>query len=115
MFTKIAILTSRSSSIRLSAVRWHWQAYLTYRFDKETNTVKYDDWEKIMLGAQEPMKGNISLVQREERTPRYIKPTERRKRAAERVVYERSIQRVDDLAKYIKFHQAHKEDFKDDP
>jgi hypothetical protein len=93
-------------------VRWNWQGFLTKHYDRATGTYKYDDWDSVVTGSPEPMKGSQSLLQLHLRKERHIKPTEEKRRNAARVTYERKIKRVDDLTKYIKFMQDHPEEFK---
>jgi hypothetical protein len=65
-----------------TSVRWNWQGYLTKRFDRATGQYKYDDWERIIMGSQEPTKGGKSLLQRHLNNEEHIKPTEAKRRVS---------------------------------
>jgi hypothetical protein len=93
------------------SIRWNWQGFLTKHYDRATGKYKYDDWDNIMLGAAEPMKGSRSLLDRHLNNEEHIKPKEVKRRTAARVIYERKIKRIDDLTKYIKFMRDHPDDF----
>ena len=119
-------------------VRYHWQAVITKRLDRTSNTrfkdrnkdpaagslsdnnnnnnvasqYKFDDWAYVARGFQEPTKlGGKSLLQRHLETREHMKPTTQRQRIKSRQVYERSVKRVEDLTSYIQFVKDHKEDF----
>ena len=93
-------------------VRWNWQGYLTTRFDRATGKYKYDDWDQLIMGSQEPTKAGKSLLQRHLYNEEHIKPKEIKRRTASRIIYDRKIKRIDDLTKYIQFMKDHAYDFK---
>lgn len=96
----------------LATVRWNWQGFLTQRFDRASGQYKFDDWEKLMLGSQEPTKAGKSLLQRHLNNEEHIKPKEIKRRTTSRVLYDRKIKRIEDLTKYIQFMKDHPDDFK---
>jgi hypothetical protein len=106
------ILRVQPRIVSVSNIRWNWQGFLTKRFDRASGQYKYDDWERVMLGSQEPTKGGKSLLQRHLNNEEHIKPTEIKRRTTSRVLYDRKIKRIDDLMKYIQFMKDHPDDFK---
>ena len=92
-------------------VRWNWQGYLSKHFDRTTGKYKFDDWNNILLGSVEPMKGNRSLLATHLYNEEHIKRTEMKRRKAAKAIYDRSMKRIDDLTKYIKFLQDHPDEF----
>jgi hypothetical protein len=60
------------------------------------------------MSIQEPqLVDGRSLLMRDQRATRHIKPTERKRRINSKKIYERNIKRVEDLSNYIKFMQKH--------
>jgi hypothetical protein len=110
MLGKFLLLQPRQNAVL--RVRWYWQGFLTKRFDRATGEYKYDDWEKIVMGSQEPTKAGKSLLQRHLNNEEHLKPTEIKRRTAARIIYNRKIKRIDDLTKYIQFMKEHPDDFK---
>lgn len=113
-------------------IRSHWQAFLTKKLDRTSNTTqrsvdnttaesvdnirsavyKYEDWINVIRGFHDPMKHNKSLLERHLNTKVHVKPTEQKRRIKSNQIYQRSVKRVDDLASYIQFVRDHKEDFR---
>lgn len=58
-----------------NSIRWNWQGFLTKRYDRATGQYKYEDWDKVLYGYQEPNKGGVSLLQRHLENEEHIKPT----------------------------------------
>lgn len=98
---------TRPFTSRVSAMRWNWQAVLTKRYDRATGTYKYDDWEEIMRGASEPNKHGQSLLERHLRNEEHIKRKKVKYMKKDRIKYERTVKRIDDLISYIKFMKDH--------
>jgi hypothetical protein len=92
--------------------RWNYQVFLTRRLDRRTGQTKYDDWEYLARGFQEPsLQGGESLLQRHLKQKEHIKPTEVRRRLNDAKVYRRSKKHVEDLTSYIQFvHQGNKDE-----
>lgn len=97
-------LLRRNPCLTTPQRRWNWQIFLTKRFDRATGTYKYPDWDRLVLTMKEPtLYDGTSLLRRSQLMKFHIKPTTMRKRAKERKVYNRSVKRVEDLMKYVKF------------
>lgn len=118
MISHLAVYHGRTSRRTLNllnnmqqTVRWNWQGFLTKHYDRATGKYKYDDWENILLGSSEPMKGSRSLLQTHLYNEEHVKPKEVKRRTAAKVIYNRQIKRVDDLTKYIKFMKDHPDEF----
>jgi hypothetical protein len=92
-------------------LRWNWQGYLTKHYDRATGKYKFDDWDNIIMGSSEPMKGSRSLLQKHMFDEEHVKPKEVKRRTAARVIYNRQIKRIDDLTKYIKFMKDPPDEF----
>lgn len=137
MITSLASTNRNAFSIGLRMtdtiqIRWHWQAFLTKKIDRTSNTphrsvdstkgesgdnlrsavYKYEDWTNVIRGFHDPMKHNKSLLDRHLNAKVHIKPTEQKRRIKSNQIYQRSVKRVDDLASYIQFVRDHKDDFR---
>jgi hypothetical protein len=95
----------------LQSMRFNWQGFLTKHYDRATGKYKYDDWDEIMTGSTEPMKGSKSLLERHLNNVEHIKPKEIKRRINERIILDSQTKRIDDLTRYIKFMREHPEDF----
>jgi hypothetical protein len=122
---------SVSVSLDRQQVRSHWQAFLTKRIDRTSNTsqrssidkdnkginsgsvvYKYEDWLNVIRGFHDPMKHNKSLLDLHLRSKVHIKPTAQKRQVKANQIYQRSVKRVDDLASYIQFVRDHKDEFR---
>jgi hypothetical protein len=81
--------------------RFAWQAVLTKVRDPATGEFKYRDWDEIMAGARDPMKGDQSLLERYQTADRHTKRTTLKKQLRARIHYERKMKQVDDLIRYV--------------
>ena len=88
-------------------------AYLYKRYDRQTGTWKYVDWEEIIRGVEEPNKHGQYEVDRHWKASRHIKPNVEKQRKKERKIYNAKIKKIEDLVKYIQFQQDHPDDFRD--
>jgi hypothetical protein len=84
--------------------------------DPKTGQRKYEDWDYVIRGFQQPValshpgaKTTTTLLARHQAAERHVKPAERRRRVNSAKAYRRSVQRVDDLASYIRFVQQNKD------
>jgi hypothetical protein len=86
--------------------RNNWQVVLRKRFDKRSGKVRYEDWDYLAMGMEEPklLSGN-TLLNRHLQETEHIKPTELKRRLNSAKTYRRSAKRLDDLKTYIKFTQ----------
>ena len=76
--------------------------------DRQTGKLKYQDWDYLARGIQEPQLPNgKTLLDRHLRATEHIKPTERKRRINNKKLYVRNLKRVDDLTNYIKFMQEY--------
>jgi len=90
--------------VQQHAVRWNWQAVIRKRFDRRTGKFKYEDWDVVMCTFQEPeLLDGTTLLQRHLNQKYHIKPKEVRRRLNEAKVYRRSVRKIDNLTKYIRF------------
>lgn len=85
------------------ASRSNWQIVLERRMEK--GKLKYQDWDELVNGFQEPSKGSKSLLQRHLDQEEHIKPTEIKRRINQKKKYVRSVKQLEDLTSYIKFVQ----------
>ncbi|GKY97266.1 hypothetical protein MPSEU_000685000 [Mayamaea pseudoterrestris] len=89
--------------------RNNWQVVLRKRFDRRTGKVKFEDWDYLVMGMEEPkLLNGVTLFNRYHWETEHIKPTEMRRRLNSEKVYRRSVKRLDDLKNYIKFTQEAK-------
>jgi len=90
----------------------HWIAYMEKRYDRKTGQWKYKDWDEILRGVQEPMKGNgESELERHTRAKRHVKPNQEKQRRKDRKIYYKDVKKVEDLLKYVQFMKDHPKDF----
>jgi hypothetical protein len=86
--------------------RHNWQVVLRKRLDRRTGKVKYEDWDYLSLGMEEPkLLSGTTLLNRHLGATEHVKPTELRRRLNSAKVYKRNVKRLDDLKTYIKFVQ----------
>jgi hypothetical protein len=103
-----SLLRSVESAMALAARqqqqhrRFAWQAVLTKVRDPATGEFKYRDWDEIMAGARDPMKGDQSLLDRYQAADRHTKRTTLKKQLKARIHYERKMKQVDDLIRYVR-------------
>jgi hypothetical protein len=84
--------------------RWNYQVFLTRRLDRKTGQYKYDDWEYLAKGIQEPtLLNGETLLNRHLKQEEHIKPTEGNRRLNDAKLYRRSRKHVEDLTSYIQF------------
>jgi hypothetical protein len=84
--------------------RWNYQVFLTRRLDRKTGQYKYDDWEYLARGFQEPtLLSGETLLSRHLKQKEHIKPTEQNRRLNDAKLYRRSRKHVEDLTSYIQF------------
>jgi hypothetical protein len=102
---------NRCGSWTVLPTRAHWQGTIQKRFDRETGTWRYQDWDEVMLSSAEPMKGNRPLLDRYLAQKKHIPPSEQKRRLQDKRIYDRSVKRIRDLTKYIKFAREHRSDF----
>jgi len=87
-------------------LRWNWQAVIRRRRDQRTGKPRYEDWGTVVRAFKEPeLPDGTSLLERHLSEVEHIKPTELKRRLNAAKIYRRSVKRVDDLTKYIKFMQ----------
>jgi hypothetical protein len=92
------------SMIGSTSRRWNYQVFLTRRLDRKTGQYKYDDWEYLARGFQEPsLLSGETLLSRHLKQKEHIKPTEQNRRLNDAKLYRRSKKHVEDLTSYIQF------------
>jgi hypothetical protein len=87
--------------------RFAWQAVLTKYRDPTTGEFKYRDWDEIMAGAMDPMKGDVTLLERYQEADRHTKRTTLKKQLKMRIHYDRKMKQIDDLIRYVCFTKQH--------
>jgi hypothetical protein len=93
-----------SSLNMIGSRRWNYQVFLTRRLDRKTGQYKYDDWEYLARGFQEPtLLSGETLLSRHLKQKEHIKPTEQNRRLNDAKLYRRSRKHVEDLTAYIQF------------
>lgn len=107
-----SVASSLGASVRQQQLRFAWQAVLTKYRDQRTGEYKYRDWNDIMRGAKDPMKGTKTLLDIYDGKKRHTKRTTLKKQLKERIHYENKLRQIDDLSKYIKFMKDHPNEFR---
>jgi hypothetical protein len=109
--SRCAGVAMATQQLQQQSRRFAWQAVLTKFRDPATGQLKYRDWDEIMAGARDPMKGNQTLLDRYDEEERHTKRTTVKKELKARIYYNRKMKQIDDLLSYIKFMKEHPDDF----
>lgn len=89
-------------------LRNYWQIVLTKRPDRETGKPVFDEWTYLIKGMQDPkLADGTSLLQRDRRNRRHIKPFMKKKIATEKKEWNRKCRNADALLKYVQYMREH--------